>query len=162
MYCKKCGNEISDGNQFCVKCGNKIKNIENREPKELKIKLNHLIIIIIVIAILVSICIYLIFIDKHHNTNIPLNKNKETIQQDEEIDYKYITQDSAVSPTGKEFIGTFSKNLTDVVEKDISKKYSSIKNDDTSVNNLKKYQLETYQRSLYTGEKYKATEKQYY
>ena len=157
MKCSKCGKEIRDDVIFCTNCGKKI-----RKNKEIKIKFNYLILLVAV-TILIIIGIALIFVIKQKGHNISSNNDSfQNLKQEEEIDYKYITQDSAVSPTGKEFIGTFSKNLTDVVEKDISKKYSSIKNDDTSVNNLKKYQLETYQRSLYTGEKYKATEKQYY
>lgn len=33
MYCKKCGNEIKDGESFCSKCGNKIENSTSNEYK---------------------------------------------------------------------------------------------------------------------------------
>lgn len=42
MKCKKCGNEIKEGNNFCTKCGTKIekeKNIINEEKREVKKKI---------------------------------------------------------------------------------------------------------------------------
>lgn len=56
MKCKKCGNEILDGEKFCGKCGTKVElNIERetnniKEKKNIKIKPIYLIIVIVIIV----------------------------------------------------------------------------------------------------------------
>lgn len=59
MICKKCGNEIKNGEKFCGNCGKKIDIVlQDKKSNELiKIKFNHLIIIIICIVIFVGIVI---------------------------------------------------------------------------------------------------------
>lgn len=36
MFCKKCGNEISDGATFCPKCGNALKSTDLKSPDQAK------------------------------------------------------------------------------------------------------------------------------
>lgn len=72
MYCKKCGNEILEGDKFCSVCGiginqNIQKNIDTKgKNKEIKIKLHTAIIV----SILVILSIMTII-------TISINKNKE-------------------------------------------------------------------------------------
>ena len=146
MKCPKCGKELKNEFEFCTNCGSKIKNIKNEDAKEIKIKFNHLILIIIGIAILLSVIVVLLFINKEKNQNI--SSNNDTIQQDDEMYYKYITQDSNISPTGKEFIGTFTDNLTQTIETNIDKNYTKLLNYNTSVDNLSVYAQEVYLDNL--------------
>ena len=34
MFCKKCGNEISDRDNFCTRCGYQVKEVEKEAPAE--------------------------------------------------------------------------------------------------------------------------------
>ena len=41
MFCKKCGSQINENDQFCRNCGEKINNIENTNSKNYKLILNR-------------------------------------------------------------------------------------------------------------------------
>ncbi len=68
MKCKKCGNEIKEGNNFCTKCGTKIekeKNIINEEKREvkkedLKLSKKEKIVLAIIILFTIIFMIYLL------------------------------------------------------------------------------------------------------
>ena len=54
MFCKKCGNELKDGEQFCSKCGQAV-NDENKQGFKEKIKENKIpIIIFLALAIIIG------------------------------------------------------------------------------------------------------------
>lgn len=161
MYCSKCGKEIKEGNTFCTNCGEPIvTDKQNNAKKTINIKFTHLIIFIIAIALIIGILLV-----------ISLNKGK-TIQQykdSDELTSKstnietnnsekvYITLDSNVSLTGKEFIGEFSENLTNIYQ-DMTKGNASLlkKYYDTSIENMKQLSIENSLRD------YKYTEIVFY
>ena len=68
MYCKNCGNEVKEENNFCTKCGMKIDkeeiiiNAEKRETKKENVKLSRKekILLVIVILFLIIFMIYLL------------------------------------------------------------------------------------------------------
>lgn len=73
MFCKKCGNEIKDGDEKCSKCGNTVKS------KKWKILLLLVITIIIIIAIILTV----ILLSKNNSnpsietsTNVEKNENE--------------------------------------------------------------------------------------
>lgn len=125
MFCKKCGNEIKEGNVFCTNCGTPIEitkinkktsnnNTENEKntnnKTEMKKKSNKLKVMITIIMIgIIIICIAITVFLKSKDKEVINNNNEvtENIEQ-EKI---YITQDSDISPTGKEFVGVFSDKL---------------------------------------------------
>lgn len=84
MKCKKCGNEIQEGEKFCGKCGNKIeisnnngiKNIVKNKTK--RSKSFYYIIGFIVIMFIIIICIA-INNNKESRSNVSNNKNQEDI-----------------------------------------------------------------------------------
>ena len=73
MFCKKCGNEIKDGEEKCSKCGNPVKN------KKWKILLVLVITTIIIVAT-ISAVILLLKNNSNHDTETSTNveKNKNT------------------------------------------------------------------------------------
>lgn len=165
MYCSKCGKEIKEGNTFCTNCGEPIisetKKIENK--KEIKIKLTSIIVFLVLVVLAFLIIVFIIskgsnkeILDK--DNNIEKSNNAEVLEE-----YKYITQDSNVSPTKKEFIGVFSTELTQGLEQGISNDVNTqIKYYDSSCPNIKTYAQETYFENKITGKKDKAIEQQYY
>ena len=87
MVCKKCGEEIKDGNNFCTNCGTPVNKVENnkditqkesKEVKSTKIENNinvesetkekskklKIIIPIIIILIFIGIVVAIIFTNK--------------------------------------------------------------------------------------------------
>lgn len=88
MKCKKCGNEILDGEKFCGKCGTKVElNIERetnniKEKKNIKIKPIYLIIGIIAIILIISMVIMIsnnqstVVEEASTSSNRTLNENK--------------------------------------------------------------------------------------
>lgn len=91
MICKKCGNEIKDGEKFCGQCGVKV-NIIQQDPtisgnvEPIKIKFNHLMIFIICIVIFVGIIIV-----ANNNKEQPLesNTNVSSEKSNEQENKKY-------------------------------------------------------------------------
>ena len=79
MYCKKCGNELTEIDKFCPKCGNAVddettnysemENQQNIEQKKSPTILIIGIVILVVIIVLVGIFIY----KKQSNNNISSN-----------------------------------------------------------------------------------------
>lgn len=69
MICKKCGNEIKEGNTFCTNCGNNVnENIDNKK-KTITINLHQFIIgIIILILIIVGLALYIVNKNKTNNS----------------------------------------------------------------------------------------------
>lgn len=106
MICKKCGKEIKEGNNFCTNCGTAVgshvddigtknRNVENSKKTT--------IIVAIIIAILFMAIGSIIIINSKTNDKVDNVEEKE-----EKV---CITQNSEVSPTGKEFIGKFTSEL---------------------------------------------------
>lgn len=79
MYCRKCGNELTEIDKFCPKCGNAVddeatnysemENQQNTEQKKSPTILIIGIVILVVIIVLVGIFIY----KKQSNNNISSN-----------------------------------------------------------------------------------------
>ena len=75
MNCKKCGNEIKEGENFCSKCCQKVtinpnKDLEDeisKKGKRLRIKLSNFIIGILLIIIIVGTIF--IFISNQNDVN---------------------------------------------------------------------------------------------
>ena len=134
MACKNCGNEIKEGNNFCTRCGAKVKQ-DNK--KQIKFNLKYLIIGVIVIVI---ICIVVISFKSINNSNKFSNIEETENTEQEEIT---ITQDSDISPTGKEFIGILSDEIKEKYEKG---EEVGIKNNiyDTSIKNMRQYNSELW------------------
>lgn len=109
MFCKNCGNEIKDREKFCTNCGQPVKRV---------IKVNIVIVTIIILIIVTIVCCLLKIKSSNKSEEINTSVVSENIQVNEETEQnkeqekKYITQDSEVSPTGKEFIGEYSSNFT--------------------------------------------------
>ena len=176
MICKKCGNKIEEGQQFCTICGRKVKNeIEEgkntiNKKETIIIKFNHLVIGII-ITIMVLLCI--IGASIYNNSNNTNNDTSNIIGDNHsentgEVEQHkiYITQDSEVSPTEKEFIGVFSENLTEIYDKNQidNSGGGSLKTCfyNTSVDNMLQYSSEMRLRNNLTGERDKVYETVYY
>lgn len=76
MNCKKCGNEIKEGNEFCTNCGHSLNKTKFNKLKEYKIP------IIIITAWIVIMCIIagIKFINnKEDNSNISNDENLKSI-----------------------------------------------------------------------------------
>ena len=65
MICKKCGNEIKDGEKFCGKCGTK-NDGQNTDKNAITITFSHLILILIIVVIAF---IFISFIIYNNNNN---------------------------------------------------------------------------------------------
>ena len=70
MICKKCGNEINDGEKYCCKCGTKIQS--NSEPIKIKFRYAIYTVVGIIIAILIITVIGMI---NHNNSQVNVNTN---------------------------------------------------------------------------------------
>lgn len=176
MICKKCGNEIEEGKKFCTKCGKKVKNEIEEEKNTINntetitIKFNHLIIVIIVTIIVLACIIGASIYNNSNNinndtSNIIGDNNSENTEKVEQ-DKIYITQDSEVSPTEKEFKGVFSENLTEIYDKNQidNSGGGSLKTYfyNTSVDNMLQYSSEVRLKNNLTGERDKVYETVYY
>lgn len=153
MVCKKCGKEILKEENFCTNCGKAINNVqseenntnikdnkENLDKKKSKV-FKKLIIILAVILLVIIICVGAVIL----NNRKAVKQNQEENQNNsgvETIEKEYITQNSEVSPTGKEFIGEFSENLTNVYPEIIKGNAKSSKdNYNTSVEKMNQFSL---------------------
>lgn len=145
MNCKKCGNEIKEGNEFCTNCGYSINGIKKNKLKEYKIPI--MIICIFVIIIILIFGIKAIFNKRdssnYINNEVNTDTNIVTGEENQSEEKVYITQDSDVSPTGKEFIGEFSNSLTEIYQDYKSGNASMIKKYySTSISNMKQFSIE--------------------
>lgn len=139
MKCKKCGTEIKEECTFCTNCGtnvntNEIKadKVDNKNRnKYLKITL-PLVVIIIIIFVFIGIIL-----------NSKNNEKLIEVDENNDIEKMYITQDSDISPTGKEFMGRFSNKLTELYESNAMENTKFVTYD-TSIENMKKYNQENY------------------
>ena len=127
--------KLKNGEKLCNNCKNDMGNIKKHFIDNKRNRKLLYIIAIIILTIIISILI----LSKNNNKNLA---------NDTDIDYNntstnettkvYITKDSEVSPTGKEFIGDFTQTLRDYLGYDNSVYFeTSIK--DTSISNLKQY-----------------------
>ena len=174
MKCKKCGNEIKEGNSFCVNCGTSIEttkkisnsNTENEKNKndKNKIKKKQKVMITIIIISIIIICIAIAVFYKSKDKEVISNNNEvtENIEQEK----MYITQNSDVSPTKKEFIGVFSDKLTEVYEKQKLDKRNNdnIENNtyNTSIENMFQYSSEAKITNNITQKRDKFSERTYF
>ena len=93
MKCKKCGNEVKDGNLFCVNCGTYVEkdNTNEKITKEndeiIKKSKSKLIIMIIIIIMVVGLGIGILLSknNKSNDTNNISNK-KDQVQEDNQIE----------------------------------------------------------------------------
>lgn len=53
MFCKKCGNELKDGEQFCSKCGQAVNTSKQKKNTLLTV----IICIVIIVGIIIALCI---------------------------------------------------------------------------------------------------------
>ncbi|MBR2703965.1 MAG: zinc ribbon domain-containing protein [Clostridia bacterium] len=129
MYCKKCGRKVEKNERYCVECGTRISRIS---------KYAKILIIVMIAVLTISLILGIVFV-----------KSRDARQNDEAI---YITQDSTVSPTGKEFIGEYSNGIVEYWKED--QKISDdirVKQYDTSNEKIKAYSLEFWVGSYGTG-----------
>lgn len=145
MNCKKCGNEIKEGNEFCTNCGYSINGKKKNKLKEYKIPI--IIICIFVIIIILIFGIKAIFNKKdstnYINNEVNIDTNIVVGEENQSEEKVYITQDSDVSPTGKEFIGEFSNSLTEIYQDYKSGNASMIKKYySTNISNMKQFSIE--------------------
>lgn len=163
MYCKECGNEIKDNDLFCTNCGTAINEVQ----KNNKLKKYKIPIITIVCLIIICIIIEIKIVTKKNDNleaNITSDENNMINSQETILSEKmYITQNSDVSPTGKEFIGVLSDNLTDIYnqmtlqnENIIDKYYM------TSAENIEMFTSELWLENRLTNKKDKVYEQVYY
>ncbi len=75
MFCKKCGNEIKDGDEKCNKCGNTVKN------KKWKILLLLVIAIIIIVTTIFAVTLLL---KNNSNQSVETSTNAEKNKDDNE------------------------------------------------------------------------------
>ena len=67
MKCKRCGNEIKEGNVFCTNCGASINENTNQNREPIRIKLSTFLIL--VGAILIIFIFSMVTLGKKNNTN---------------------------------------------------------------------------------------------
>lgn len=122
MFCKKCGKELKEGNNFCTNCGKPVNEIVKnkkiledktemkKDNKKIAIKIMPPIIVIIIIAIIV----FLVF-KMNKDENIESNVNNEI-----SVDEKELTNSESENITVEEIT---SENLLD----EIYAKYPKLK-----------------------------------
>ena len=82
-------------------------------------------------------------IEKARNSSNNYINNTEENEEAETIEEMYITQDSNISPTGKEFVGIFSQFLKNYYDESYkNSNYINITTYDTSIDNIKAYAIE--------------------
>lgn len=114
MFCKKCGNEIKEGERFCSKCGT------NTDKKSLKkpIIIGSIIAIIFIIAVIVGI--YLV---KTNYTSVETGSNDVSQnQQNENQETKQIEEPS--------------KNIENNIAEKVS--FANMNGDDENLNDIQK------------------------
>lgn len=135
------------------------KSCENKyEARVIKIKFTHLLIAIILAIVIIGIVLYININIKSSISSIESDTNNSNdnisneIEENSEQDKMYITQESSVSPSGKEFIGVFSDNLKEVYEGGTSnsKNFEFITYNTTN-ENIKQYSRLTKIKNNVTG-----------
>lgn len=135
------------------------KSCENKyEARVIKIKFTHLLIAIILAIVIIGIVLYININIKSSISSIESDTNNSNdnisneIEENSEQDKMYITQESSVSPSGKEFIGVFSDNLKEVYEggTSTSKNFEFITYNTTN-ENIKQYSRLTKIKNNVTG-----------
>lgn len=98
MICKKCGNEIKDGEKFCGKCGTQVEISQqdkivsdNKEP--IKIKFKYFLVGIVAVSVLFLILMIIVFI-KNSSTSI-LSSDENTANKNYQNNYLNGTQVSS-------------------------------------------------------------------
>lgn len=121
MYCKKCGSEIKEGNDFCTNCGAQINEKVKKDKEPIKIKLStFIILIVLVVAIFLIIVLALKIKSKGGNNEQITNFENNSIELKEktetEFENKFIRADKQ-SETGVTYTFTLNdvKNALDKV-----------------------------------------------
>ena len=103
---------------------------------------------------IIGITVYI----SNKNSDVEFSNENITVTEENKV---YITQDSTISPTGKEFIGIFSDNLKETYEKAlIDGMENKIYN--TSIENMKQFSQESWGNNLATKNINKVMETTYY
>ena len=85
MICKKCGNEIKDGEKFCGKCGTK-NDGQNTDKNAITITFSHLILILIIVVIAFIFISFIIYNNNNkRKSNIADTPSALDIQKDSSI-----------------------------------------------------------------------------
>lgn len=107
MKCKKCGNEIKEGNSFCVNCGTslekKLSEEKSKEGNKLKSKLKIIIpIAVIILVIAIGTIVVINKNNKSNDTNISNDQEqKQKIGQIEiGVDYNIVSEDADTKSAG--------------------------------------------------------------
>lgn len=108
MICKKCGNEIKDGEIFCGKCGK--KNNSNSTNRNIIITFNQLIFILIIVIIAF---IFISFIIYNNNTKKKSNIADEPSTLDIQGDSSIQTSISSTNLSAKVDVNDESTYITD-------------------------------------------------
>ena len=100
MICKKCGNEIKEGNTFCTNCGNNVnENIDNKK-KTITINLHQFLTGIIVLVLIIAL-LALYIVNKNKTNNVQTdnstisNTNSQVDNVDKKINNPIVTIDVA-------------------------------------------------------------------
>lgn len=121
MKCKKCGNEIEEGNSFCTNCGTEI-NKKSKEP--IKIKLSTFIVLILLIIVLFCIILFILKTKNNADTTINGNSSNEqinTLNTNNEVDNIAVISDETYDNT--------NENTVDLIEQ-IYTKYPELEGKD--------------------------------
>lgn len=163
MYCKKCGSDIKEGNSFCTNCGKKVNNKEKMlTTNNMKIKPLYIIISVIVISVIVAFGIAFSMKSPSESLNSDGSVGNNLVNTEQ--NKIYITQDSKVSPTGKEFRGVFSDKLTEEAKgktegTSVNAKFITY---ETSIEDMIQYSEESYMTNNITKQSDKFIESTYY
>lgn len=161
MNCKKCGNEIKEGENFCSKCGQKVtinpnKDLEDeisKKGKRLRIKLSYFIIGILLIIIIVGTIFIFISnqndVNKNNNLdNVEIDNTIENITQNNEEDDKNIIVDDTAE-TGATY--TFTLEEVKTALKKVCKEKNVEYFSEFTYKNKNKYN-EVYEANAYIGD----------
>ena len=99
MKCKKCGNEIQEGEKFCGRCGTKIVNNKTRK-----------IILLIVVSVMITLIIVSIIIS--NNKFKSSNKNVNNIKSEEMNTNEKINTDEEINKDETKNINNLNELMT--------------------------------------------------
>lgn len=80
MFCKKCGNELKDGDLFCEKCGTRVAIMENTEGPVQKNKIIVIAIIVVIVFLIGAIAVL-----KMANKEYTANSSESSIETEKII-----------------------------------------------------------------------------